>query len=254
MAIVDLTVSDRVATITLNDPKQRNAISLPMVEEVIAIVDALDDDPNVGAIVVTGAPPAFCAGANLRGVKGSARSIYEGFLRFARSPLPTLAAVNGPSVGAGMNLALCCDITLAGESARFDSRFLELGMHPGGGHTWMLQRAAGLQPAMAAVLFSEVLDGPEAARVGLAFRCVPDDALLETAQAMASKAASAPRDLAVRAKQTMRQIGSAPDIDQAVDLEIHAQRWSMKQPFFIEGIKRMQQRIGVDADSRDVER
>jgi enoyl-CoA hydratase len=254
MATVDLTIRDRVATITLNDPKHRNAISLPMVKELVAIVDGLDEDPTVGAIVVTGAPPAFCAGANLRGVNGSARSIYEGFLRFARSPLPTLAAVNGPSVGAGMNLALCCDIRVAGESARFDSRFLQLGMHPGGGHTWMLQRAAGLQAAMAAVLFSEVLDGQQAARVGLAFQCVPDDELLDAAQTMASQAAAAPRDLVVRTKETMQQIGATTDIDQAVEHEIHAQRWSMKQPFFTEGIKRMQQRIGVDTDSRDVAR
>src|SRR5207253_5114344 len=68
------------------------------------------------------------------------RSVYEGFLRVARSSLPTVAAVNGAAVGAGMNLALACDVRLAGRSARFDTRFLKLGLHPGGGHTWMLRR------------------------------------------------------------------------------------------------------------------
>src|SRR4029453_11341326 len=85
--------------------------------------------------------------------------IYEGFLRVGRSPLPTIAAVNGAAVGAGVNLALACDVILAGESARFDTRFIDLGLHPGGGHTWMLQRRIGSQAAAALVLFGRVLDG-----------------------------------------------------------------------------------------------
>ena len=80
-------------------------------------------------------------------------SIYEGFLRVLRSPLPTIAAVNGPAVGAGMNLALACDVRLAGASARFDTRFVKIGLHPGGGHVWMLERAVGPQAAAAMVLF-----------------------------------------------------------------------------------------------------
>ena len=77
-----------------------------------------------------------------------------------------------------MNLALACDVRLAGHHARFDVRFLQLGLHPGGGHTWMFRRIAGPQAAAAAVLFGEVLDGDEAERVGLVWRCVPDDELL----------------------------------------------------------------------------
>ena len=85
--------------------------------------------------------------------------IYEGFLRIARSPLPTLAAVNGAAVGAGMNLALGCDVRMAAARARFDTRFLQIGLHPGGGHTWMQRRIVGPQAAMAAVVFGQVLDG-----------------------------------------------------------------------------------------------
>src|SRR5205823_197881 len=107
------------------------------------------------------------------------RSVYEGFLRVARSPLPTVAAVNGAAVGAGMNLALCCDVRIAGRSARFDTRFLKLGLHPGGGHTWMLQRAIGPQGAAAMVLFGDVLNGEAAEKCGLVWRCVDDDALLD---------------------------------------------------------------------------
>ena len=84
-----------------------------------------------------------------RGARATSATIYEGFLRVLRSPLPTVAAVNGPAVGAGFNLALACDVRLAGTSARFDARFLRIGLHPGGGHTWMLDRAVGPQAAAA---------------------------------------------------------------------------------------------------------
>src|SRR5437899_1260688 len=155
-----------------------------MVEGLIAAFDAAEADETVGVVVVTGAPPAFCAGADLSHLgqspgAGGLRSVYEGFLRAARSPLPTLAAVNGAAVGAGVNLALACDVRLAARSSRFDTRFLQLGLHPGGGHTWMLTRIAGPQAAAATVLFGEVLDGAAAERCGLAWRCVDGDALLD---------------------------------------------------------------------------
>ncbi|NBY57565.1 MAG: hypothetical protein EBQ57_04425, partial [Actinobacteria bacterium] len=109
--------------------------------------------PRCGVVIVTGTPPAFCAGANLGNLAEATREslldIYEGFLRIARSPLPTIAAVNGAAVGAGMNLALGCDLRIAAESAKFDTRFLQLGLHPGGGNTWMQLRIAGLQTTMA---------------------------------------------------------------------------------------------------------
>ena len=176
MSLVEVNISDRVATLTLNNPAERNTLTAPMVAEIIAVMDEIEPDDGVGAIVVTGTAPAFCAGANLGNLAESSEqslgSIYEGFLRIARSPLPTLAAVNGAAVGAGMNLALGCDVRLAARRARFDTRFLQIGIHPGGGHTWMLRRIAGPQATMAAVIFGEVMDGAEAERVGLAHRCV----------------------------------------------------------------------------------
>ena len=191
MTLVLLEIVDRVATLTLNNPAERNTLTHPMVEEILAAMDVIESDEGVGAIVVTGAPPAFCAGANLGNLAESSEAslgnIYEGFLRIARSPLPTLAAVNGAAVGAGMNLALGCDVRLAGRRAKFDTRFLQIGIHPGGGHTWMLRRIAGPQTAMAAVVFGEVMDGAEAERLGLVHRCVDDDALLAAAQAMAKR-------------------------------------------------------------------
>jgi len=239
--------ADRVAVVTLDTPERRNSLTLPMVEEIVAAFDELDADDGVGAVVVTGAPPAFCAGADLSHLGGSQqaglRSIYEGFLRVGRSALPTIAAVNGAAVGAGMNLALCCDVRIAGRSARFDTRFLQLGLHPGGGHTWMLRRAVGDAAAAAMVLFGEVVDGEASARVGLSWACVDDDALLDAAIAMADTAAAAPRALAIRAKQTMATMPGVATHDGAVDVELDAQVWSLQQPEFRERLAAMQQRI-----------
>ncbi|MET0880325.1 MAG: enoyl-CoA hydratase, partial [Acidimicrobiales bacterium] len=238
---------DRVATVTLNEPDKRNAISLAMVGGIAEAFDDLEADEEVGAIVVTGAPPAFCAGADLSHLGSSRedglRRIYEAFLRLSRCPLPTLAAVNGAAVGAGLNMALSCDVRLAGESARFDTRFLQLAIHPGGGYTWMLRRIAGVQAAMAAGVFGEVLDGREAERVGLVWRCVADDELLETAQTMAAKAAAAPRELARRVKATVADMATIDDHAAAVERELADQLWSMDQPAFAERLAAIQARI-----------
>lgn len=240
-------IVDGVATVTLNEPDKRNAISLDMVDGISATFDALEADDSVGAIVVTGAPPAFCAGADLSHLGASReeglRHIYEAFLRLSRCPLPTLAAVNGAAVGAGLNMALSCDVRLAAEGARFDTRFLQLGIHPGGGYTWMLRRIAGVQATMAAGVFGDVLDGREAERVGLVWRCHPDDELLAAAQMMAAKAASAPRELAQRVKATIADMATIDDHAAAVERELTDQLWSMDQPAFAERLAAIQARI-----------
>jgi enoyl-CoA hydratase len=241
-------LADGVATLTLNNPDERNALSAPMVAEIVAAMDAFEADESIGAVVVTGTPPAFCAGANLGNLAeadaASLGAIYEGFLRVARSPLPTIAAVNGAAVGAGMNLALGCDVRLAARRARFDTRFMQLGLHPGGGHTWMLRRAAGLQATMAAVVFGEVFDGAEAERIGLALRCVDDDELLSAAHTMAARAASAPRELVITTKQTILAMAAVADHDGAVTAELEPQLWSTRQPWFAERLAALQSRIG----------
>ena len=128
-----------------------------------------------------------------------------------RCPLPTLAAVNGAAVGAGMNLALVCDVRVAARRARFDTRFLQIGIHPGGGHTWMLQRIIGPQAAAATVLFGEVLDGEQAERAGLVWRTVDDDELARIAHGLAARAAEAPRELSIVTKETLRDMATIGD-------------------------------------------
>lgn len=247
MPEVRTAIAEGVVTVTLDAPDRRNALTLDLGDEIVAAVEAAEADPAVGALVVTGAPPAFCAGADLSHLGSSQREgltrIYEGFLRVARSPLPTVAAVNGAAVGAGANLALACDVILAGRSAHFDTRFLKLGMHPGGGHTWMLRRRVGPQAAAALTLFGDVVDGAAAERIGLAYRCVADDELLDTAQALATAAAAAPPELVARMKQTLAAMADVAAHDDAVAIELDAQVWSLNQPAFRERLAALQARI-----------
>jgi enoyl-CoA hydratase len=251
MPLVLTTVDGGVATITLNDPDRRNALTLPMVTEMVDTFDQLEADPAVGAVVITGGGVAFCAGADLSHLSSSSstgpesglRDIYEGFLRVGRSPLPSIAAVNGAAVGAGMNLALVCDVRLAAKRARFDTRFLQLGLHPGGGHTWMYRRIAGPQAVAATVLFGDVLDGAEAERTGLVWRCLPDDELLGAAQEMAARAAAAPHELVGRIKATIADMADIDDHAAAVDRELVPQVWSLEQPFFRERVAALQAKI-----------
>ncbi|MFV0308508.1 MAG: enoyl-CoA hydratase [Desertimonas sp.] len=247
MALVLTEIADGVGTLTLNNPDERNTMTAPMVAEIVAAMDVFEGDAGVGAVVVTGTPPAFCAGANLGNLQeadgDSLGQIYEGFLRIARSPLPTIAAVNGAAVGAGMNLALGCDVRIAARRAKFDTRFLQIGIHPGGGHTWMFRRIAGPQATMAAVVFGEVLDGAEAERVGLAYRCVDDDALLDAAHEMAARAGSAPRELVEVTKKTIQEMADIDDHPAAVQRELEPQVWSTRQPWFAEKIAALQARI-----------
>ena len=247
MSLVLLTVTDNVATLTLNNPDERNTLTAPMVAEILAAMDTIEGDPSIGAIVVTGTAPAFCAGANLGNLAAasgtSLGTIYEGFLRIARSPLPTIAAVNGAAVGAGMNLALGCDVRIAARRAKFDTRFLQIGIHPGGGHTWMLRRIAGPQNAFATVVFGEVLDGAEAERIGLVWKCVDDDQLLIEAQKMAARAASVPRPLLESVKKTIQDMADVVTHPEAVERELVPQLWSTKQPWFAEKIAAMQAKI-----------
>src|SRR3954453_4263163 len=251
-------VTGGVAVLTLDEPDRRNALTLGMVDEITAAFDQFEaDDSEVGAIIVTGAGSAFCAGADLShlGASGSGgggggsnggagvKAIYEGFLRVARSPIPTIAAVNGAAVGAGMNLALACDVRIAARRARFDTRFLQLGLHPGGGHTWMLQRAVGPEAAAAMVLFGEVINGEDAERHGLVWRTVDDDQLLTAARELGARAALAPHALVRRVKSTLRAVADIDEHDDAVDLELEAQVWSLKQPGFRERLDALQKKI-----------
>src|ERR1700684_812809 len=170
--LVLFSVDDHVALITVNDPERRNAVTGEMSKQLRAAVERAEADSGVHAVVVTGAGKAFCAGADLSALGSAAEEgllrLYDGFMAVGKCALPTIAAVNGPAVGAGLNLALAADVRIAARSARFAPGFVRLGLHPGGGNTWLLERAVGQQMMVAMTLFGEVLDGAAAAQCGLA--------------------------------------------------------------------------------------
>jgi enoyl-CoA hydratase len=237
--LVRYRVDDHVALITVNDPDRRNAVTSAMSTQLRAAVERAEADLDVNAVVVTGAGKAFCAGADLSALGEAAEEgllrLYDGFMAVAKCALPTIAAVNGAAVGAGLNLALAADVRIAGPAALFDARFQKLGLHPGGGATWMLQRAVGPQVARATLLFGMRFDAESAVRHGLALTVADDP--VAAALELAAGPAAAPRELVLATKATMRTtaIPGSVDVDQhefAKRTELGPQAKSIQSPEF----------------------
>ena len=239
-----------VALLSLNEPDTRNALSTRLVAELGAAFDEAEADDSVRCVVLTGRGRAFCAGAQLGTLRAavdgdfeSVKNVYEGFLRAYRSPLPTIAAVNGPAVGAGFNLALACDVRLAGARARFDTRFAELRSHPGGGHSWLLARAVGQQQATMACLFGEQWDAQTALGVGLVAAVHPDDDLIEAAIELGRRLDRQELPFVHRLTATLRDSSTISAHDTALERETVAQQWSTTRPAFLDGVRAIEERI-----------
>jgi enoyl-CoA hydratase len=231
---------DDVVTITFNDPDRRNAMSQAMGEAFAARVVELADDESLRAVVLTGSGRAFSAGGDLdmieararegaadplgahSGIRDHMRAFYGLFLSLRDLPCPTLAAVNGAAVGAGLCVALACDVRVASTQARLGLNFTALGLQPGMGATWTLPRLVG--PAHAAELLysSRILSGAEAAAIGLVNRAVAPEEVLPATRAMAASfAANGP--MAVRGvKQSLARSAAASLADQ-LDFEADVQ-------------------------------
>ncbi|TVT19586.1 enoyl-CoA hydratase [Amycolatopsis acidiphila] len=239
----------KVAVITVDAPGRRNSLTLALSADLASAVADAEQDSDVHALIVTGTPPAFCAGADLSALgearEQGLRAVYAGFLAVARCALPTIAAVGGAAVGAGLNLALAADVRLAGPRAKFIPRFLELGLHPGGGMTWMLQRAVGVQRARAMTLFGQSLDAAGAEQAGLTMRTVDGthEELLAAALELAAPAAAAPRDLVLTTKRSMRLTLPLTEHADAVETELGPQVESLASPEFSHRLSAMQARI-----------
>ncbi len=247
---VALDVSGGVAAVTLNRPGRRNALDAQMVDAIGAAFDAAEADASVRAIVVAGAGGAFCAGAVLDtllasadGAFGEVAHVYDGFLRVLRSPLPTIAAVDGAAVGAGLNLALACDVRIASPRARFDSRFPALRLHPGGGHTWLLGRAVGRQRATLMALFGETLDANGALAAGLIAEIHPAEDLPRAAFDLAARLAEMDRPLVERMIDSLRAAEQTLSHAEMLELETERQRWSTQQDDFVRRTAELWDRI-----------
>jgi len=253
---VNLSITGAVALLTLSDPARRNVLSAPMVRGIGAAIDRAEADENVRCLVVTGAGPAFCAGAELGTLERSAagdfdsvREVYDGFLRVLACPLATVAAVNGAAVGAGFNLALACDVRLASSEAVFDTRFSALRLHPGGGHTWLLARAVGYQQAVLACLYGQRWTAQDALGVGLAAAVYPPDELVGAAVALGTRLGGQERDYARRLTATLRYASSGVDHAAVLEAETQAQEWSVTRPAFVTHVQALRARIARSSKS-----
>ena len=210
-----------VVTATLNRPEQRNAISTDQdVEAITRFCAQVEADPSVRAVVLTGAGTAFCAGGNVKdmaakqgmfaGSPYALRNAYRSGIQ--RIPLalyelevPVIAAVNGPAIGAGLDLACMCDIRVAAETAIFAESFVKLGIVPGDGGAWLLPRIIGMARASMMTLTGDVIDAVKARDYGLVSEVVPQDTLLSEAQAIAQRIASNPGHSTRLAKRLLRE-------------------------------------------------
>lgn len=203
MSKVDLRNDDGRWTLTLTDPDRRNCLDEVMIRELGEAVSTVAADADARTLVVTGEGTAFCAGADLPALFGEAgersvadlrrhlHTVYDSFLRLRALEIPTVAAVQGAAVGAGLNLAMACDVRIAGPRASFAATFSKIGLHPGGGCTWFLVDALGPQKALALLLDGGALRGEEAVAQGLALRVV-DDPLADAHETAARWAAIDP--------------------------------------------------------------
>ena len=234
-------VTDGVALITLDAPERRNALSVEMARQLVDAARTADSDDSVGAVVVTGGEH-FCAGAvrsvladtGLDPVADEAyrnlETVYAAFTTIGSIGLPTVAAVRGAAVGAGLNLALATDLRIVSRTARLLPGFAQIGIHPGGGHFTLLNRVAGREAAAALGVFGEEVDGERAVALGLAWAAYDDGDVHAQAVALATLVAKDP-PLAVRLVAIFRRetVPGGLPWDVAVELERSPQMWSLRR-------------------------
>lgn len=185
MTLVELEPDGPVRKITLNAPDRLNALDWPLLEELRAAVEQVAADEDARALVVSGAGKAFCSGANLESLFGDTSrpadvlrehlmNVYASFLGIRNLSIPTVAAVQGAAVGAGLNIALACDVIIAGPHAGFGPTFSRIGLHPGGGCTWMLTQRIGSANTAAALFNGDIIDAETGLRLGIAQEIAKD--------------------------------------------------------------------------------
>lgn len=240
MSLVLLEPDGGVRTITLNAPERRNALDRALLDELAAAVAAVAADDDARALVVRGAGTAFCAGADLAGLFGDRTrptsvlrdhlmGVYDSFLPIRQLGIPTIAAVQGPAVGAGLNIALACDVIVAGPRAGFGPTFTEIGLHPGGGCSWMLTERMGRARATYALLNGDLVRGEDAVRLGLAEELADDPAA--RAHELATRWAARDRTLTAHVKRSVR-IAADADLATSLDFESWAQAASLASDEF----------------------
>lgn len=245
-------VDEGVVLVTLDLPERRNAMSEPMTRSWSTAVAALRADRSVRVVVVTGAGAAFCAGGDLSwlaampdagvdDLRARMRPFYESWLSVRSLEVPTIAAVNGAAIGAGLALALACDLRYADEDARLAVPFTALGMHPGMASTWLLPEAVGLPAARELLLTGRSVSGAEAVSLGLVNRVVASGTALEESLTVARQiAATAP--LAARLTKRALAGGGHASFEAALEWESLAQPVTLASADLQEGLAAQRER------------
>jgi enoyl-CoA hydratase len=238
---IELDVADAVAVIKLNAPARKNALTPTMAESLSAVLAEVERDSTVAVAVIEGAGDYFCSGAD-RGVLAAAGAdpageqafrdldtIYRSFTDLARIGVPTIAAVRGGAVGAGLNLALAADVRIVATDAILQSGFLRIGVHPGGGHFQLLERLVGPELTVAMTIFGQPLDGTGSVRHGLALEAVPSADVGSRCRELAAMARDA--DLVRAAISSFRAQMEAQGVPSAVGVraEQAVQMWSLRR-------------------------
>ncbi len=236
-----------VALLTLDNPDQRNAMSEPMTSSWVAAIDELAADSELRAVVVTGAGTAFCSGgdtawiasepdAGVDRLRTRMMAFYRAWLSLRRLEVPTIAAINGPAIGAGLCVALACDLRYAAAGARLGAPFVRLGMHPGMAATHLLPEVVGAAHARDLLLTGRIVDADEALRLGLVSRVLAPETFLDEVLATAAQvAATAP--IASRLTKLALADGGHRDVEACLQWEALAQPVTLATEDLQEGIR-----------------
>lgn len=242
MSDIELRYEGTVAVITLNAPERRNALTSESAQDLVSAIEDVDANKEIGAAVVQGAGGHFCAGADRKVLANAGEdptnpdtyealgATYSAFMRVGQSAVPTIAAVQGAAVGAGVNLMMATDLRVVGENARILAGFLRIGIHPGGGHYVLMGRTAGREAAAAAALFSEEINGRRAYELGMAWDCVADDDVPARALELAERAGADPA-LSRASVESFRTELGPPGISWEAGLQAERakQMWSLRR-------------------------
>jgi enoyl-CoA hydratase/carnithine racemase len=224
---------DGIVTVTLNRPEKKNAANATMWNELLDCFRELGGDDQVRVIVLTGAGGAFCSGADVSGMGGrdthglaNMRHISDVAMALYRLPQPTIAKVRGVATGAGMNMALLCDLIVASDNARFSEIFARRGLTIDFGGSWALPRRIGMHRAKELTLLTDIIDAAEADRIGLVNRVVPDGELDKFVDEWAARLAAGPPIALTQSKRLLNNAVGAT-LEQALDEEGAAQTINM---------------------------
>jgi enoyl-CoA hydratase len=241
MGEVTLGREGNVALVTISSPEVRNALTPEMAAQLADICRTVDDDRSFGSLVLRGDGDTFCSGADTRrwaeqpdpaGPEAFARTsaIYQSFVQIGHLGVPTVAAVRGAAVGAGLNLALATDLRVVARDAILRAGFVRVGIHPGGGFFTLAGRLGGREAAAALGIFGQDLSGERAAQLSVAWVAVPDSAVESRAMELAANAASDP-ELIRRVVSTFRAELGPPPVAwaAAVEMERGVQMWSQRR-------------------------